>query len=173
MPISCHMRDLGFSDSEAPAAKCPTPKPTHIGHFSSSAAHRKVRGLGGGGAADGAERKGRGDGGAADGAKRKRRGAGGAADGAKRKGRGAKWKGWGVPGQQRARSSPEPLLGWGGDGPSGRGGTSCASEEDEADGAGRRPCAPNDARGGLASRRAFEKVARLTSSWRNWRAPAF
>ena len=67
----------------------------------------------------------------------------------------------------------EPLLGWGGDGPSGRGGTSCASEEDEADGAGRRPCAPNDARGGLASRRAFEKVARLTSSWRNWRAPAF
>lgn len=63
MPISCHMRDLGFSDSEAPAAKCPTPKPTHIGHFSSLAAHWKVRGLGGGGAADGAERKGRGGGG--------------------------------------------------------------------------------------------------------------
>ena len=51
MPISCHMRDLGFSDSEAPAAKCPTPKPTHIGHFSSSAAHRKVRGRGGRGGA--------------------------------------------------------------------------------------------------------------------------
>ena len=84
MPISCHMRDLGFSDSKAPAAKCPTPKPTHIGHFSSLAAHRKVRGLGSGGAADGAERKGRGGG-------------------------GAKWKGRGVPWQQRVRSSPEPL----------------------------------------------------------------
>lgn len=60
MPISCHMRDLGFSDSEAPAAKCPTPKPTHIGHFSSLAAHRKVRGLDSGGSADDAERKGRG-----------------------------------------------------------------------------------------------------------------
>ena len=160
MPISCHMSDLGFSDSEAPASKGPVLKPTHIEHFSSLAAHRRGRGRGGGGAADGAERKRRG-------------GGGGAADSAERKGRGAKWKGWGVPGQQRARSSPEPLLGWGGDGPSGRGGTSCASEEDEADGAGRRPCAPNDARGGLASRRAFEKVARLTSSWRNWRAPAF
>ena len=73
MPISCHMRDLGFSDSEAPAAKGPTPKPTHIGHFSSLAAHRKVRGHGGrggmtslragGGGTDGAERKGRGGGG--------------------------------------------------------------------------------------------------------------
>ena len=83
MPISCHMRDLGFSDSEAPAAKYPTPKPTHIGHFSSLAAHRKVRGLGSGGAADGAERKGRG-------------------------GEGLR-KGRGVPGQQRVRSSPEPL----------------------------------------------------------------
>ena len=79
MPISCHMLDLGLSDSEAPAAKCPTPKPTHIGHFSSLAAHRKGRGLGGGGSADDAER------------------------------RGAKWKGRGVPWQQRVRSSPEPL----------------------------------------------------------------
>ena len=33
MPISCHMRDLGFSDSEAPASKGPAPKPTHIEHF--------------------------------------------------------------------------------------------------------------------------------------------
>ena len=53
MPISCHMRDLGFSDSEAPAAKGPTPKPTHIEHFSSLAAHRKVRGRGGRGGAAG------------------------------------------------------------------------------------------------------------------------
>ena len=33
MPISCHMRDLGFSDSEASASKNPAPKPTHIEHF--------------------------------------------------------------------------------------------------------------------------------------------
>ena len=33
MPISCHMRDLGFYDSEAPASKGPAPKPTHIEHF--------------------------------------------------------------------------------------------------------------------------------------------
>lgn len=33
MPISCHMRDLDFSDSEAPASKDPAPKPTHIEHF--------------------------------------------------------------------------------------------------------------------------------------------
>ena len=79
MPISCHMRDLGFSDSEAPAAKGPAPKPTHIEHFSSLAAHRKVRGHGGWGGAEGTGR------------------------------RGAKWKGRGVPGQQRVRSGPEPL----------------------------------------------------------------
>lgn len=72
MPISCYMRDLGFSDSEAPASKGPAPKPTHIEHFFSLAAHRRGRGRGGG------------------------------TDGAKRKGRGAS-------GQQRARSSPEPL----------------------------------------------------------------
>ena len=63
MPISCHMSDLGFSDSEAPAAKGPVLKPTHIEHFSSLAAHRRGRGRGGGGAADGAERKRRGGGG--------------------------------------------------------------------------------------------------------------
>ena len=33
MPISCHMRDLGFSDFKAPASKGPAPKPTHIEHF--------------------------------------------------------------------------------------------------------------------------------------------
>ena len=64
MPISCHMSDLGFSDSEAPAAKGPVLKPTHIEHFSSLAAHRRGRGRGGGGAADGAKRKRRGGGGA-------------------------------------------------------------------------------------------------------------
>lgn len=74
MPISCHMRDLGFSDSEEPASKGPAPKPTHIEHFFHW------------------QRIGEGEGAAA----------GGGTDGAKRKGRG-------VPGQQRARSSPEPL----------------------------------------------------------------
>lgn len=74
MPISCYMRDLGFSNFEAPAAKCPAPKPTHIEHFFSLAAHRRGRGRGGEGGTDGAKRKGR-----------------------------------DVPGQQRARSGPEPL----------------------------------------------------------------
>ena len=96
MPISCYMRDLGFSNFEAPAAKCPAPKPTHIEHFFSLAAHRRGRGRGGEGGTDGAKRKGRG--------------------------------------------------GW---------------------------CGTASLRGGLARRRAFEKVARLTSSWRNWPALAF
>ena len=34
-------------------------------------------------------------------------------------------------------------------------------------------CGTASLRGGLARRRAFEKVARLTSSWRNWPALAF
>ena len=79
MPISCHMRDLGFSDSEAPASKDPAPKPTHIEHFF----HWQRIGEGEG--RDGqceAEETGQ---------------------------RGAKWKGRGVPGQQRVRSGPEPL----------------------------------------------------------------
>ena len=60
MLISCHMRDLGFSDFEAPASKGPAPKPTHIEHFFSLAAHRRGRGRGGGDGTDGAKRKGRG-----------------------------------------------------------------------------------------------------------------
>ena len=49
MPISCHMRDLDFSDSEAPASKDPAPKPTHIEHFF----HWQRIGVGAGAAAGG------------------------------------------------------------------------------------------------------------------------
>lgn len=52
MPISCHMRDLDFSDSEAPASKDPAPKPTHIEHFF----HWQRIGEGEGAAAGGAGR---------------------------------------------------------------------------------------------------------------------
>lgn len=83
MPIGCHMCDLGFSDSETPASKGPAPKPTHIEHFF----HWQRIGEGGGAAAG---RDGQCE-----------------AEGAEQ--RGAKWKGRGVPGQQRARSGPEPL----------------------------------------------------------------
>lgn len=129
MPISCHMRDLGFSDSEAPASKGPAPKPTHIEHFF----HWQRIGEGGGAAA-GAGRT-------------VRSGRGGASLGR-------------AAGTERSRA------------PVGAG-RRPAHRGDGADGAGRRPYTLNDARGGLARRRAFEKVARLTSSWRNWPALAF
>lgn len=120
MPISCHMRDLGFSDSEVPASKGPAPKPTHIEHFF----HWQRIGEGGGAAA-GAGRT-------------VRSGRGGAS--LDSSGRGA---------------FPNPCRG---------GATSRAS-------GGRGGwCGTASLRGGLARRRAFEKVARLTSSWQDWPA---
>lgn len=133
MPISCHMRDLGFSDFEAPASKGPAPKPTHIEHFF----HWQRIGEGEGAAA----------GGAADGVERKRRG-----------GEGLSGRVGASLGSSGRGTIPSPCRG---------GVTSRAS-------GGRGGwCGTASLRGGLARRRAFEKVARLTSSWRNWPALAF
>lgn len=133
MPISCHMRDLGFSDSEAPASKGPAPKPTHIEHFFHW------------------QRTGEGEGAAAGAGRR----------GAKRKGRsseGLSGRGGASLGSSGCGAVPNPCRG---------GATSRAS-------GGRGGwCGTASLRGGLARRRAFEKVARLTSSWRNWPALAF
>lgn len=125
MPISCHMRDLGFSDSEAPASKGPAPKPTHIEHFFSLAAHRRGRG-------------------------------------ARRRGRDGRCEAEGA-GQRGEVEGAGRLL------------TAAGAERSRAPvGAGRRPahrgggrggwCGTASLRGGLARRRAFEKVARLASS---------
>lgn len=124
MPISCHMRDLGFSNFEAPASKGPAPKPTHIEHFFSLAAHRRGRGRGGGGETDGAKRKGRG-------------------------GEGLGGRVGASLGSSGRRAVPSPCRG---------GATSRAS-------GGRGGwCGTASLRGGLARRRAFEKVAKLASS---------
>ena len=117
MPISCHMHDLGFSDSEAPASKGPAPKPTHIEHFFHW------------------QRIGEGEGAAAGAGRTVRSGRGGAS--LDSSGRGA------VPSPCRGGATSRAS--------GGRGGW----------------CGTASLRGGLASRRAFEKVARLTSSWRN------
>lgn len=141
MPISCHMRDLGFSDSEAPASKGPAPKPTHIEHFFFiGSASERAR------------------------ARRRERDRRCEAEGAGRLLTAA--------GAERSRAPvgagrrliyillyrslyPSPCRG---------GATSRAS-------GGRGGwCGTASLRSGLASRRAFEKVARLTSSWRNWPA---
>ncbi len=114
MPISCYMRDLGFSDSEAPASKGSAPKPTHIEHFFHW------------------QRIGEGEGAAAGAGQTVRSGRGGAS--LDSSGRGA------VPSPCRGGATSRAS--------GGRGGW----------------CGTASLRGGLASRRAFEKVAKLASS---------
>lgn len=87
--------------------------------------------------------------------------AGGAADGVERKRRG----GEGLSGRVGASL-----------GSSGRGAVPIpcrGGATSRASGGRGRWCGAAALGGGLASRRAFEKVARLTSSWRNWPALAF